>query len=240
MLAWYARWKDTYKVSNSKHGEQFLGLLLYPRENRSFFCCTVVYDGLNRIEVWSSDMSKHVLIWYNSKQRSPIHHIFSMGYVNKLANTFTNLSRIPCLYAWVWLEPQIQRMAIQKLSQPSVLEAELLSDVKWSRFPRSVVWWVTILYQMNDFANTWEVSSIHPIDAHSHIGLYHGIEDPQFQAQLANDEHSSYKANEPKANFGWNWQDQSDLGQDKKVFGLMFQLFVQWNNVGIFWLTLSR
>lgn len=43
-----------------------------------------------------------------------------------------------------------------------------------------------------------------------------------------------------KANFGWNWKHQADLGQDKRVFGLMMQRLVLWDNVRILLLTLSR
>lgn len=134
------------------------------------------------------------IYWHDTKQRNPIHHIFSAGYLISLANTFTNLSRIPCLYARIWLEPQIGVWLGPRLKSgewqhksfpsPQCWKPNCLSDVRWSRFPQLMVWWVTILYQRTGFANTWEVYSIHPIDARAHIGLHHDIEDSQFQLAL--------------------------------------------------------
>lgn len=138
-------------------------------------------------------MLKHLLIWYNSKQRNPIHHVFSMGCVNKLANTFTNLSRIPCLYAWVWLEPQIEVWLGPRLKSgewqykkafPGLSVGSWAVHLMWDKadFPR---WWYgNLLYCIKGpiplTHEKYRVSS----DRHACTGRYHDLEGPQFWLAL--------------------------------------------------------
>lgn len=75
-------------------------------------------------------------------------------------------------------------MGIQTLSQPSVLEFELFISCEMK--PISPIGGMVSHYivSKDHSANTWEVYSIHPIDARAYIGLYRDIEDPRFQLAL--------------------------------------------------------
>lgn len=194
------------------------------------------------------------IYWHDTKQRNPIHHIFSAGYV-KSANTFTNLSRIPCLYDWIWLEPRIgvwlnPRLKYAEWQYKAFTALSIGSRavyLMWDEANFSSWWYGELLYCIKGpipLTHGKYIVFIRPTRARTHRAISRhwksAIPVGTRGLKLANDDHSSYKANEPKANFGWNWQDQSDLGQDKKVFGLMIQLFVLWNNVRIVSLTLFR